>query len=674
MSYTGSGLGAGRSEERIEQRIMFGRDGLIYARSGKVEYGQGIRTGFAMIVAQELQVPIDRVVVELGETARVPWDMGTFGSMSIAVDGKRLRAAAIYARRLLIERASAQFDVDIAALRVDNGCVVAPDGRALTYQELTAATPLAGTVPEAENAPATDTSIANAPLRLEARDIVTGQLRYPADVRLSGMVRGRIVRGPVAGSTLATLDDRAARVLPGVVAIVRDNSRVGVVAESTAQAATAASALAIRWSRPVTEPPAAPIKVVLRGDEGIGDVIAGAALTTEARYFVPHIAHAAISPSAAVADVRSDAAEIYAAIQRPFALRDDAAKLLGLSPDQVQVHPQAMGGMFGRGAMHDCAMDAVWLSMAAGCPVLVQWSREQEFLWSPHRPVLDAELHGALDATGEIIGWRYIAHTNFHTYGGDAGPPGLLEMTSGRNAVPPYQIRHMEVRLEVVPGEVRTGAFRSLAAAPNVFASESFIDELAHLSGQDPIAFRLRHTRDPRLVRVLETVRERSGWGKRSSSGRRGLGIACAIYHGTYVAEVAEVSVTADWQVRLEKVWAAVDPGRLVHPDGARNQIEGGIQQAASWTLLEELVQHDGEVMMTTFKDYPIARFQDAPQNIEVVFTAESGADSTGIGEPGSVPTAAAIANALFAACGVRARRLPLKQAIFAAAHAGAGR
>jgi CO/xanthine dehydrogenase Mo-binding subunit len=295
--------------------------------------------------------------------------------------------------------------------------------------------------------------------------------------------------------------------------------------------------------------------------------------------------------------------------------------------------------------------------------VLVQWTREEEFRLSPHRPTLDASLTATLDATGAMRGWRSRTQTNLHTYGGNAMPPQVLEMTSGRNAVPAYRIGDAEVLLEVVPAAVRTGAFRSLAAAPNVFAIESFIDELAHASGQDPIAFRLRHLDDTRLARVLETVRERSGWATRPRGRGRGLGVACAVYHGTYVAQVAEVVVAPNGEVRIEQVWCAVDPGRLVHPDGARNQIEGGIQQAASWTLLEELRIENGRVTTATWLDYPIATFHDAPRQIDVVFTAEPRAPSTGTGEPGSVPTAAAIANAVFDACGVRVRRLPLTAA-----------
>ena len=277
-------------------------------------------------------------------------------------------------------------------------------------------------------------------------------------------------------------------------------------------------------------------------------------------------------------------------------------------------------------------------------------------------------MSAVLDHTGGIVAWFYDTTTNSHAYGGSAAPAGMVEMTAGRNAVPPYRVGKAAINLHVVPSAVRTGPFRSLAAAPNVFAIESFMDELAHASGQDAIAFRLRHIDDGRLRRTVEAVRDASAWHQRARASGHGFGVACAIYNRTYVAEVAEVVVDADGCARAERIWCAVDPGHLVHPDGARNQIEGGVQQAASWTLMEELGIEEGRVTTATWSDYPIATFHNAAREINVVFSAEQDADSTGIGEVGTVPTAAAIANAVFDACGARVRRLPLTPLAVAAA------
>jgi nicotinate dehydrogenase subunit B len=648
-----------RPPDRLEQRIIIERDGRITARSGKVEYGQGIRTGFAMIVAEELGVPIQRVRVELGETDSVPWDMGTFGSMSTATDGKILRRAAAFARRILLERAAVSFGIAVSQLSTKDGSVMAPDGRSISYQELVAAEPLVGIIPEGESVhvalPAADS-----PFRLEGLAIVTGSAQYSGDVRLPGMLHGRTLHASLLGSRIATLDDQLARAVPGVVAVLREPDFVGVVAERPGAAIAAIRAIRVQWERPVAAS-ATPFEAVLRSDPGVDEAFAVNPRKFSAHYHVPHISHAPIGPSVAVADVRETDADLYVTTQRPFGLRDEVARLLGLAPERVHVHPQMMSGTYGRGNMGDAALDAVKLSRAVKRPVLVQWGRDEEFRSSPHRPVLDAEISAALDAQGTIAAWRYRTVTNPHTYGGGGAlPPGILEMTSGRNAVPPYRLGKAEVLLRVTPAPIRTGAFRSLAAAPNVFAIESFMDELALASGQDPIAFRLRHIEDERLRRVLRTVREQCGWDRRSRGRGHGFGVACAIYHGTYIAEVVEITLEAAGQIQLERVWAAVDAGRLVHPDGARNQIEGGVQQAVSWTLFEELELRESEVATSSFADYRIATFQDAVREIDITFLPAQELPSTGIGEPGSVPVAAAVANAVVDACGVRVRRLPM--------------
>jgi CO/xanthine dehydrogenase Mo-binding subunit len=255
------------------------------------------------------------------------------------------------------------------------------------------------------------------------------------------------------------------------------------------------------------------------------------------------------------------------------------------------------------------------------------------------------------------VSWRYDEHTNVHTAAGL--DPQVLGVTSGRNAVPPYVGFPAMVTLHIEPTRLRTANFRSLAAAENVFAIESFMDELAVLSEQDPLAFRLRHIEDRRFRRVLERVAERSAWD-RHPEGRRGRGIACSVYHATYVAQVAEVEVSLAGAVRLVKVWCVVDPGQTLNPEGVRNQIEGGIQQSASWTLKEELAHRDGRVMNTGWDTYPIATFRDAPESIEVAVEGDEAAPPTGVGEPGAVPTAAAIANAVYAASGARLRSVPL--------------
>jgi len=609
--------------ERVEQRIRVEADGTILALSGKIEFGQGIRTAFTQLVADEMDVPMERVRVVLGDTDLVPWDMGTFGSRSVAQEAPLLRRAAAYARELLARGAAVE-----------------------------------GVVPaDVKLRPEAERRFVGKPMpRVEARDIVTGRAKYVADVRLPNMAHGAVVRPPSRGATVRTVDDAAARGMPGVIAIVRAGDVVGVVAEREAQARAAADAVEVDWEiAPLGG--GEPLAISMRDDVGVDEALASASRRLEAEFTLPPISNAPIGPSAAVADVRADRATIYAGTQRPFGLREQIAGVLGLVQRSVRVLPQMPSGTYGRNSSADAPLEAAILSKHAGRPVLVQWTRAEEFAIGPARPAAFLQVAAALNEHGSITAWRYDEHTNVHTGGGL--DPSLAPMTSGRNAIPHYRLGKARVTLHVEPTPLRTASFRSLAAAENIFAIESFIDELAHLVGEDPLAFRLKHVEDDRLRRVFERVAERSGWG-RTLGERGGLGIAGTIYHGTYIAEVAEVVVDQSGRVRLQKVWAAVDPGQTLNPDGVRNQIEGGIQQSASWTLLEEIRHRDGRISNMSWDAYPIATFRDAPHSIEVDVMGDPTKPSTGVGEPGAVAISGAIGNAVFAATGVRVRDLPM--------------
>jgi CO/xanthine dehydrogenase Mo-binding subunit len=645
-----------REPERVEQRIRVERDGTVTALSGKIEFGQGIRTAFAQIVADELDVPIERVNVVLGDTDQVPFDFGTFGSHSVAQEAPLLRRAAAFARHELIGRASAKLRVPQEKLDTEMGAVVG-GGMRVPYVELLDSEPLTGTVPDRVAVmPEKRRRYAGRPMpHLEARDVVTGRATFVADVRLPGMARGAMVRPPARGAKLRSLDDSAAKAMPGVIAVVREGDIVGVVAEREEQARAAAAAVIAEWHVTPVEGPTA--EVPMRTDAGVDEKLRAASLRLSQTYVLPPIANAPIGPSAAVADVRGYGATMYVGTHRPFGVREQIASTLGLPEKKVRVLPQITSGTYGRNSSADAAIEAAILSKGSGRPVLLQWTREEEFAWSPSRPEAVQEITAGLDAEGHIAAWRYDEHTNVHTAAGL--DPQVLGVTSGRNAIPPYTGFPAKVTLHIEPTRLRTANFRSLAAAENVFAIESFMDELAALSDQEPLAFRLRHIEDERFRRVVERVAERSGWSERAS-GRRGRGIACTVYHGTYVAQVAEVEVSLSGVVRLVKVWCVVDPGQTVNPLGVRNQIEGGIQQSASWALKEELLHRDGRVINTGWDTYPIATFRDAPESIEVFVEGDNAAPPTGVGEPGAVPTAAAIANAVYAASGARLRSVPL--------------
>ena len=607
---------------RLEERIRVDADGQVTVFSGKVEFGQGIRTAFAKIVAGELGVSLDRVTVVLGDTALVPYDMGTFGSRSIAQDGEILRRAAAHARGLL------------AAKR-----------------------PLVGPIPDV--IPGEPAPPAAGPRRVEAADIVTGRAHYVADLRLPGMLRGAVARPPVRGARPSRVEDGAARAMSGVVAVVRDGDLVGVVAERQAQAVAAVQALEIEWLPPEVLDQDTQ-SIAIREDPGVDAALSGAATRVEATYAMPYISNAPIGPSAAVADVRTDGVTVYAGTQRPFGLRDEIASAVGVESERVRVIPLMPSGTYGRNSVGDAALEAARLSKACGRPVLLQWSREEEFSQGPARPACALEIAAGTDEAGRFVAWRYDEHTNAHGSGG-ARDIRIAPFTSGRNAVPPYAVPSLAVTLHIEPSPLRTASFRSLAAAENVFAIESLVDELAAARGEDPLELRLRNTQDPRLRAVLEAVAERSDWRARPRGEGHGYGMACTLYaHGTYVAQVAEVTVALNGRVRLGRFWCAIDPGRVIDANGVRNQCEGAIVQSASWTLLEELKQRDGQVATTGWDTYPIATFRDAPAEIDVHVMGTQSEPPTGVGEPPGVPVAAAIANAVFSACGARVRELPI--------------
>jgi nicotinate dehydrogenase subunit B len=642
---------------RLERRLRFEPDGTIVALSGKVEFGQGLRASYPRIVAEEMRVDPARVRVVLGDTDLAPWDMGTFGSMSVEIDGADLRRAAAFARELLVARAAARFGVAPGRVGVEDG-VASCDGRSARYEELAAEAPMVGDVPD--DFPVAPRSLEDTAVTPDAVAMVTGRVEFAGDVRLPGMLHGAAVHAPTHGARLVSIERASAEAMPGVVAVVVSGDFAGVVAETHGRALAARRALAPKWEPRAPKDGAE--RVTMRDDAGHDEALAGAARRVARRYFVPHAASAPIGPSVGVVDVRDGEALVFGTTQRPFALRDDVAEIAGLASERVHFRPRAMSGGYGRHSSGDAALEAARFSAAVRRPVRVQWTREDEFLGAPNRPETTVDLEAGLDANGEVVAWRFAAATNPYSYGvpsrlrrpGGWTPAQMIANMCGRGALAPYEVGRARVEVNVSHAKIRTGAMRSLGAFPNVLAIESFVDELAHEMGEDPIAWRLRRTSDARLRRVLEVVRDRSGW----APGRRGFGAACAVYRNTYVAEVVEVSIGAG--VRLERAWCAIDAGHVVHPDGARNQVEGAVQMAASWTLLEALVHRDGAIVARNLDDYRIARCTDAPGAIDVVFVGDDAAPSAGMGEPPAVPIGAAIANAVFSATGERVRALPI--------------
>lgn len=660
--------------------LHIGRDGRVRLLIGKVEMGQGVPSALAQIVADELDVPIDTIDIVVGDTAVVPSDQGTFGSISISSIYPVLRQAAAEARATLTNLAAMRLGVEPTTLRTRDGRVERADGGAgVSYAEL-AGERLRIVRVDAANRPAllkpagelrligTPAPRSDIPLK------VRGAAEFGIDVRLPGMLHGKVLRPPVLGATLRTLDDSAARALPGVVAVVRDEQFVGVVAEREEQALAGLNALVVEWEQPAQLLQMADIEALLDGEgpqrdlRAIGDVgtaLAGAATRVEARYSTPFAAHVTLEPQAAVADVRPDGATVYAATQSPFMLRDEAAKLAGLRAEQVRVVTTYLGGGFGRKSIADAALEATRLSKAAGRPVRVVWSRAEEFRHGFLRPPTRHHLVGGLDAAGRPIAWQQDTRSGLVLF--TFFPPLLRTIlgadfgaTSG--AEPPYLFAHQRVSFHQRELPVLTGSWRGLGAGPNCFATESFMDELAAAAGADPLQFRLDALGPEQTGqrRVLEAAAERAGWQPHTAPSGRGQGVALGTYGDTHVAEVAEVVVDrTSGAVRVKRVVVAMDCGLAVNPQNVAAQAEGAVIMGASMALREQITVVDGKLTPADIQSYSPLRIGDAP-DVEVVLIDTDSRPPSGVGEPPLMPAAAAIANAIFDAVGARVRDLPI--------------
>ncbi|MBM2614476.1 xanthine dehydrogenase family protein molybdopterin-binding subunit [Actinoplanes sp. LDG1-06] len=673
-------------------------DGTIAVRVGKVELGQGIVTALAQIAADQLGVDIAAIrMLPAGPDG--PDEGLTAGSLSIMNSGSALRVAAANVRELFAAAASS------AAVRA------ATPGTAGT-DATTEGTAGAGTVSfsYAEWAGRVDLEVPadpDVPLRAEREfvgadvprfdlpDKVFGRPRYIQDVRLPGQMFGRVIKPPSRGARLLSVEPA----LPAGVMLVREGSFLGILAADEAVAVRAAEVVrkAARWAEHDSLPDedeldkflrAGPHETITVVDDG-EEPPAGARV--RATYSRPFIAHASMAPSCGVAVWRAaDLVDVWSHSQGIFLLGRAIARELGLAPEGVRVEHAENAGCYGHNAADDAAFDAVLLARAVpGTPVQVLWSRQDELAWAPFGSAMTADVAGTLTADGRLSSWQYDVYSQGHTArpGYAGGVPGLLSATlldppadypaavdppaeagagSTRNALPGYDLPRRRVTgHRLIESPLRSSAMRALGAHLNVFAIESFMDEAALEAGRDPLDFRLAHLSDPRARQVLESAAEAAGWGRELPEGV-GLGLGCARYkgRGAYCAVVAEVE--AETEVRLRRLHIAVDVGLVVNPDGVRNQIEGGATQSASWTLVERVRFDRRQVTSDTWETYPILRFSQTPAIEVTVLGSEE--KSVGAGEAAQGPTAAAIANAVASAIGVRVRDLPLTtEAIVAA-------
>jgi nicotinate dehydrogenase subunit B len=674
--------------------LDFSGDGEVTIRVGKVEYGQGIWTALAQVAAEELQVALARVRVAPVSTSTSPDEGVTAGSRSVQDSGSALRQACAQARELLLAAAAAKLGVGREALAVADGQIRAAGGlTGLSYWTLAQPglldRPADVPVP---SRPRGQWSVAgrSAP-RLDIPDKVTGRPRFLHDLILPGMAYGRVVRPPARAAVLTGLGGLD---LGAEVVLVRDGSFLGVVAGTDRAAVRAAGrvARAARWRTTPSLPDAGDLRGFLLAapsetqtviDQPATGAAPAATRTLTAEFTRPFLAHASVAPSCAVARWDGGSVTVWSHSQGIFLLRAAIAAGLGLAAGQVTVHYVEGAGVYGQNGADDVAMDAVLLARAVrGRPVRVAWTREDEMCWSPLGPAMLARLSAGLDAAGRIVTWRQDVWSNgFMGRPGMGGDPRLLALThlaggrpmppapdlqpansmgASRNAVPGYDIPGIQVtRHRLLDMPVRTSSLRSLGAHLNVFAIESFMDELAAAAGADPVAFRLAHLPDPRARQVLSQAAGMAGWDTRRHRDGTGYGVGVARYSGNagYCAAVAQVQ--ADTGVRVRRLWLAVDVGRVINPDGVINQVEGGAVQSASWTLAEQVTFDRDQITSAGWDSYPILRFTEVPE-VSVRVMDAPGEAEVGAGEVAQGPVAGAIANAVADAAGVRVRDLPL--------------
>lgn len=675
--------------------VGFSPEGHVRLSPGKVEIGQGIVTALAQIAADELDVDIGRVQMIRASTAASPNEGVTSGSLSVQQSGRAVRQACAEIRQIFLEVASDRLGVGIDALDIKDGIISGPGNVSTSYWELAGdvsldrdATP--GAVPK----PSEQRALAgNSVQRIDIPDKVFAHRRFIHDQSLPGMLHGRVLRSEISAAKLVELGEDGARAVAGLVAIIRDGNFAGVVSETEDGAVAALKVLrkGAKWSAGETLPDedrlasflkAAPSELTVI-DKRTPSATGEKHRTIRRQYVRPYIAHASIAPSCAMAQwTGDDRVHVWTHSQGVYLLRADLALVLKLPVENITVEHMEGAGCYGHNAADDVALDAVLLAKAAQRrPVRVQWSREDEMSHAPFGAAMAIEIEADLDARGEIVDWRHSIWSNGHAARpGRAAQPTLLAATelanpfprmistnppqangggADRNSVPLYDFPSWQIeshRLLTMP--VRTSALRTLGGQGNVFAIESFLDELTSESGEDPVEFRLRHLRDQRAQDVIRSVAHRAHWKPAKKSGvGYGLGFGRYKNTGAYCAVIAEIEGAEDISVR--RLTIAVDVGEAINPDGVINQIEGGAIQATSWVLKERVRFDSQRITSTTWTDYPILRFSEVP-DVQVEVIQRSDIEPVGAGEAAHGPVTAAIANAVFDALGVRVRSLPI--------------
>ena len=686
--------GSLKSAPMLDSWIRIDADGTITVFTGKAELGQGIKTALIQVAAEELVVDPRAINLITADTGRTPNEGWTAGSQSMSDSGTAIMHAASQVRGILVGLASQRLNVPPADLTVHLGVIRAKDGRSITYGQLvTGETLHVSATPQSPlRDPKTSRGVIGKSMqRVDIPAKVTGRAIYVQDLRLPNMVHARVIRPPSYGARLVSIGSARVDAMPGVLKVVRNGSYLAVIAQHEFQAVLAMRALTkiAKWEEHAALPPQndaythfqrLPTQDYIDLGGPAESALGTGAIT--ATYRRPYQMHASIGPSCAVGHLHDGTLTVWSHTQGAYPLRDAIAEMLRTPANRVRVIHMEGSGCYGHNGADDAGADAALLASALpGRPVRVQWMREDEHTWEPYGSMMISTARARLDGA-KIVDWQYEVWSNTHlTRPAPAGnlapawhienpiappPPKLLPLPAGggnRNAIPIYTLNNPRVIHHFVTGmPLRVSALRALGAYHNVFAIESFMDELAAAARTDPVDFRLRHLDDPRARDVIAAATERFGWARFQKQRGRGRGFGFARYKNlaAYCAVAIEVEVDREsGRVRPIRAVAAIDSGEAVNPDGIRNQTEGGIIQSLSWSLYEAVSFDATRITSRDWSTYPILRFSNVPETIDVHVISRPGQKFLGTGEAAQGPTAAALANAVADAIGVRIRELP---------------
>ncbi|HWV34647.1 MAG TPA: molybdopterin cofactor-binding domain-containing protein, partial [Thermomicrobiales bacterium] len=673
INYNGSIVAPPFSSE-ADAFIKINEDGTVTLATGKIEFGQGIRTGFMQLIAEELDVDFDQVEVSMAQTDVAAPEMGSFGSMSTRVSGPVFQKAAATMRAWLLELAAEALGDDVADLTVASGIVTGPSGTK-TYAELAGGQQSMREISEdaTPKNPSTYTIIGKSIPRVDMTAKSTGQQVYGIDIEVEGMVYGKVVRPPSLDATLDDVDFTEALAMPGIVGSIRDGNFAAIAGERKDQVEAAIKAVKASWTESGSAITSENIydRIKETADAGkpldqedtAGDpdtVLAGIESAATYTYRVPFLSHSPIEPKSAVADVREDGVDIWVSTQDAFSSRAMVAKLLGRDENEVIVHGQHPGGAFGSKIVPQAELEAAMISQELGRPVKLIWDRIEEFQFGQFRPAMQVEITAGLDEEGAIAGWKYDAYAAAYYPEGSKVPTGSAsDWSANIHEIYPDVAESKTILYQGV-SPLPPYFWRVNGATTNTFARESTLDILAEQAGVDPVSFRdAMLANAPRLAATMHAAVDASGWKPGVGSTGEGYGIALGSDAGSFIAQVARVQVDPDsGELKILSVDAAIDPGLALNPEAITHQIEGAIVQSLSAAIREEITFENGKLTNGTFSQYAPIVMRDAPA-ISVTVLSDPSLPMGGVGEPGVAPVLGAVANAIYDAVGARVFQAP---------------